>query len=107
MATNSKWTAGEDSILVEAVLAAGSRICWNTIAERLPGRSNKSCRKRWIHSLDPSLRKGRWTTPEDALLITAVRRHGRHWYKVAELLPGRTDDQCAKRWREKLDPLIR
>ena len=50
---------------------------------------------------------GRWTTPEDALLITAVRRHGRHWYKVAELLPGRTDDQCAKRWREKLDPTIR
>ena len=50
---------------------------------------------------------GRWTTPEDALLITAVRRHGRHWYKVAEILPGRTDDQCAKRWREKLDPSIR
>jgi len=50
---------------------------------------------------------GRWTTPEDALLITAVRRHGRHWYKVAEMLPGRTDDQCAKRWREKLDPSIR
>lgn len=52
-------------------------------------------------------RTGRWTTPEDALLIMAVRRHGRHWYKVAELLPGRTDDQCAKRWREKLDPSIR
>ena len=53
------------------------------------------------------VRTGRWTAPEDALLITAVRRHGRHWYKVAELLPGRTDDQCAKRWREKLDPSIR
>ena len=56
---------------------------------------------------DSHLALGRWTTPEDALLITAVRRHGRHWYKVAELLPGRTDDQCAKRWREKLDPSIR
>ena len=50
---------------------------------------------------------GRWTTPEDALLITAVRRYGCHWYRVAELLPGRTDDQCAKRWRENLDPSIR
>ena len=50
---------------------------------------------------------GRWTTPEDALLITAVRRYGCHWYQVAELLPGRTDDQCAKRWRENLDPTIR
>ena len=53
------------------------------------------------------LSTGRWITPEDALLIMAVRRHGRHWHKVAELLPGRTDDQCAKRWREKLDPTIR
>ena len=34
-------------------------------------------------------------------------RHGCHWYRVAELLPGRTDDQCAKRWRENLDPSIR
>lgn len=25
---------------------------------------------------------------------------------MAKLLPGRTDDQCAKRWRENLDPSI-
>ena len=92
MATSSKWTAEEDSILVDAVLAgtvifradlgclfntripAGSRICWNTIAERLQGRSNKSCRKRWIHSLDPSLRKGSTTSqlpPFAIVLITS------------------------------------
>ena len=87
MATSSKWTAGEDSILAEAVLVgtrphlvyfgtvlsvripAGSRICWNTIAERLPGRSNKSCRKRWIHSLDPSLRKGLFVVGSTVFII--------------------------------------
>ena len=74
---NSKWTPEEDAILIEAVTAcesfgravhrvndspkfdlAGPRRCWNTIAQGLPGRTNKSCRKRWIHSLDPTLRKG-------------------------------------------------
>ena len=50
---------------------------------------------------------GRWATPEDVLLVTAVQKYGRRWYKVAELVPGRTDDQCAKRWRDKLDPSIR
>ncbi|KAF9644387.1 hypothetical protein BDM02DRAFT_3103017, partial [Thelephora ganbajun] len=121
---NSKWTPEEDAILIEAVIScesfrravhravglleidlAGPRRCWNTIAQSIPGRTNKSCRKRWIHSLDPSLR--RWTNAEDIQLIQAVRQYGRQWHKVADLLPGRTDDQCAKRWREKLDPSIR
>lgn len=107
MNENSKWTLEEDAILIEAVNASGPRRCWNTIAQSLPGRTNKSCRKRWIHSLDPSLRKGRWTNAEDIQLIQAVKQYGRQWHKVADLLPGRTDDQCAKRWREKLDPSIR
>jgi hypothetical protein len=50
---------------------------------------------------------GRWTNAEDIQLIQAVKQFGRQWHKVADLLPGRTDDQCAKRWREKLDPSIR
>ena len=72
----------------------------------LEGRTNKSCRKRWIHSLDPELRRGRWTSMEDFLLRNAIDEHGQLWWKVAKHVPGRTDDQCAKRWREKLDPSI-
>jgi Myb-like DNA-binding domain len=88
------------------------------------GRDNKACRKRWIHSLDPKLRKGtqldvlllgfeltsvqgRWTAAEDAALLEAVNRHGNRWYEVAKDLPGRTDDQCAKRYKEAVDPSIR
>ena len=88
------------------------------------GRDNKACRKRWIHSLDPKLRKGteidvllwasdlrsvqgRWTSAEDAILLEAVGRHGNRWYEVAKDLPGRTDDQCAKRYKEAVDPSIR
>ncbi|KDQ54283.1 hypothetical protein JAAARDRAFT_87523, partial [Jaapia argillacea MUCL 33604] len=70
------------------------------------GRSNKSCRKRWIHSLDPNLRKGRWSASEDSILLDAVAKHGQNWSKVARHVDGRTDDQCAKRWRENLDPAI-
>jgi len=39
-------------------------------------------------------------------LIAAVGTYGTHWFQVAKMLPGRTDDQCAKRWRENLDPTI-
>lgn len=56
------------------------------------------------YDLAPTL--GRWTEEEDALLITAVEVYGTHWFQVAKMLPGRTDDQCAKRWKENLDPSI-
>ena len=123
-----KWTGREDEILISAVttyspfisfhpvlwtpltavhiLAAGEKINWIKIAELIEGRSNKACRKRWIHSLNPTLRKGRWTLQEDELLLKAIRKHGHCWHKVAKYLPGRTDDQAAKRFREKLDPGI-
>ena len=40
------------------------------------------------------------------MLLKAIRKHGHCWHKVAKYLPGRTDDQAAKRFREKLDPGI-
>ncbi|KAF9647371.1 hypothetical protein BDM02DRAFT_3117180 [Thelephora ganbajun] len=103
-----KWTSREDEILINAVstYTTGEKINWIKIAELIEGRSNKACRKRWIHSLNPTLRKGRWTIQEDELLLKAIRKHGHCWHKVAKYLPGRTDDQAAKRFREKLDPGI-
>src|SRR6185369_16975574 len=47
-----------------------------------------------------------WTEEEDKLLRKAVEKHQKVWCKVAESIPGRTDDQCAKRWKECLDPSI-
>jgi hypothetical protein len=101
------WTADEDNLLRLAVQLYGDRSeRWTKIAACVPGRTNKMCRKRWFHSLDPNLRKGPWTEEEDDLLRKAVEKHNRVWCKVAESIPGRTDDQCAKRWKECLDPDI-
>jgi hypothetical protein len=38
--------------------SGGPIIIWSQVSACLPGRNNKACRKRWIHSLDPTLRKG-------------------------------------------------
>ncbi|GMM34200.1 Bas1 protein [Saccharomycopsis crataegensis] len=80
------------------------KIPWDIISTQLPDRKLKDCRKRWSNSLDPNLRKGRWTKAEDELLIAAHKEHGPSWQKVALSIPGRTDDQCAKRYIEVLDP---
>lgn len=101
------WTPEEDNLLRLAVQLYGDKTeKWAKIAACVPGRTNKNCRKRWFHSLDPSLRKGAWTDEEDQLLREGVIKYPNQWSKIADTLEGRTDDQCAKRWRESLDPAI-
>jgi len=53
------------------------------------------------------LHVGRWTSEEDAALLKSVTKYGKRWYEVARALPGRTDDQCAKRYKDAVDPSIR
>ncbi|KAI9140100.1 Homeodomain-like protein, partial [Paraphysoderma sedebokerense] len=102
------WSAEEDELLRDAVKTLGTEEfdVWGKIAKLVPGRSTKACRKRWYHSLDPEVKKGQWTAEEDEKLKAAVNAFGTHWTRVALDIPGRTDDQCAKRWKESLDPSI-
>ncbi|GME74690.1 unnamed protein product [Ambrosiozyma monospora] len=79
-------------------------INWEEIAASLPARKPKDCRKRWCSSLDPCLRKGKWTKDEDDLLIKAYKAYGPAWQKVASQIEGRTEDQCSKRYIEVLNP---
>lgn len=67
-------------------------------------RKPKDVRKRWANSLDPNLKKGRWTAQEDECLLKSYEKHGSQWLKVSHELEGRTEDQCAKRYIEVLDP---
>ncbi|KAL7916879.1 hypothetical protein GGI35DRAFT_486020 [Trichoderma velutinum] len=74
-----RWSDGEDKLLVELVsadLASGKEINWQEIATLFSGRSNKDCRKRWIYTLNPSVKKGPWTDEEDKLLFKGIQLHG-------------------------------
>ncbi|XP_065025697.1 transcription factor MYB3R-1 isoform X2 [Musa acuminata AAA Group] len=49
--------------------------------------------------------KGQWTAEEDAILYRAVQSFkGKHWKKIAECFPDRTDVQCLHRWQKVLNP---
>ncbi|KIO26554.1 hypothetical protein M407DRAFT_61266, partial [Tulasnella calospora MUT 4182] len=80
---------------------------WKTIAEAIPGRTNKACRKRWKHSLHPSIKKTPWEPEEDELLLQLNAQHPGRWALIANHISGRTDDACAKRYREALDPNLK
>lgn len=51
-------------------------IDWCQIASKLPGRTNKDCRKRWHNAVAGGLNKGQWSKAEDDLLRRGIEKHG-------------------------------
>jgi myb proto-oncogene protein len=105
--TGRPWSAHEDLLLSRAVAEFDGEADWKTIAQRVPGRTNKACRKRWLHSLSPSIKKSAWTKDEDGRLMSLYKLYGTKWSVIARQIPGRTDDACSKRYREALDPALK
>jgi hypothetical protein len=47
----------------------------------------------------PGISKGKWTPEEGVKLAKAVAEHGdNNWVSVAEMVLGRTNYQCRRRW---------
>ncbi|KAK4165467.1 Homeodomain-like protein [Cladorrhinum sp. PSN259] len=105
-----RWTEEEDAILYDEAnkqSSNGSVRDWNKIATKLPGRTNKDCRKRWVNKVCGGLKKGLWDREEDQRLQAAVEKHGLKWPLVAAEVGFRSPDQCAKRWQYGLDPRLK
>lgn len=84
-----------------------NQVNWDEISEMMKTRKSRDCRKRWVNSLNPNLKKGKWTSIEDEQLLKSFQKYGSSWQKIAVEIPGRTEDQCAKRYIEVLDPNTR
>ncbi|CAG8454231.1 9754_t:CDS:10 [Ambispora gerdemannii] len=102
-----RWTPEEDAALKDAVSeyvdltdsdGNPQPIPWNKIAARIPHRTGIQCQARWSEALDPRVRKGKWSPEEDEILKEGVRRFGRCWIRIAEMIDGRTQRQCRTRW---------
>lgn len=103
----SKWTDAENKILVEAVKRFGEK-SWQQVASCLEGRTGQQCLHRWMKTLNPNIKRGKWTVAEDKQLSVAVNSYGSHnWVKVQQHVPGRTDVQCRERWVNILNPELR
>ena len=96
-----KWTGEEDAIIIRFVEQNGPK-SWSKLKTILPGRTGKQCRERWRDHLDPNVNRSPFTEEEDRILIMLHGQFGNQWVKIAQHLPGRSDNAIKNRWNATL-----
>ncbi|KAF7731018.1 Myb-like DNA-binding domain protein [Apophysomyces ossiformis] len=101
-----RWSKEDDDALRESVGLIGDRN-WQQVAAMVGERTGQQCLQRWMKSLDPAIRRSKWTEEENTALRAAVAVYGvGNWNMIQRHLPGRTDMQCRERWTNILDPTL-
>ncbi|GMI71559.1 hypothetical protein HRI_000825200 [Hibiscus trionum] len=101
------WTLEEDTLLIHYITRHGEGR-WNLLAKSAGlKRTGKSCRLRWLNYLKPDIKRGNLTPQEQLLILELHSKWGNRWSKIAQHLPGRTDNEIKNYWRTRVQKQAR
>ncbi|KAL9267154.1 Transcription factor MYB62-like protein [Drosera capensis] len=101
------WTLEEDTLLIHSIACHGEGR-WNSLAQSSGlKRTGKSCRLRWLNYLKPDIKRGNLTPQEQLLILELHSKWGNRWSKIAQNLPGRTDNEIKNYWRTRVQKQAR
>jgi len=94
------WTPNEDLALFSLLQARNmTPVCWQEVANYLPGRTSKQCRERWNEHLNPNVDHTAFTEEEDAIILQAQLEMGNKWKDITKRIRSqRTSTSIKVRW---------
>jgi myb proto-oncogene protein len=86
-------------------------------------RDDIQCREKWVNVLDPAVDRGPFRPEEDTIILEFVNERlssgsnnagssaasdssNKLWSELASRLPGRTDNQVWRRWKQHLAGIV-
>ena len=96
-----KWTPDEDALLEKYQKRFGNK--WNKIAALLPNRTPSQCSQRFRRKFKPEKIRTPWTEEEDSKVKDLVKKNGKNWQMISDLMKTRTAKQIRDRFTNILD----
>ncbi|KAK3923142.1 snRNA-activating protein complex subunit 4 [Frankliniella fusca] len=99
------WEPWEDKKLLQAVERhrIGNFIPWGKVAYDMENRTKAQVFNRWSYSLNPAIKKGRFTEDEDIMILVGVQMWGEDFQRISHFLKDRTTSQVRDRFRHYLN----
>lgn len=88
----------QNAISNDAGMFASNCIKWPDVAKKVPQRTGKQCRERYINHLASTVVATEWTPVEDAIVCSRYRQVGTRWTFISKFLPGRSDNNVKNRF---------
>jgi hypothetical protein len=90
------WSHKEDMQLIKLIKLHGKN--WCKLSKLMINRTGKQIRDRYLNSLDPNLKRSKFTPNEDLLIQKLYKKYGSKWTLIAGKLPGRSGDMIKNRF---------
>lgn len=93
-----KWNQEEDEVLQRLLKREEciDQVNWELISSEMEengfSKTPKQCRERWMHQLNPDLKKDKWSMNDNKHLFNLFQKIGCKWKEIAEHFKGRTDN---------------
>lgn len=99
------WDPDEDLKLLKTVEKhrIGDYIPWGKVAYHMEGRTKTQVFNRWTYSVNPRIRKGRFTPDEDIMILVGVKMWGEDFQRISNFLKERTTCQIRDRYKHYLN----